>query len=51
VVYPQPASGEVLLSCHEGEEELVVRPMDHAFNSFVGVEQVDDLLGLPAISR
>jgi hypothetical protein len=24
----------------------VVRPMDHSFNSFVGVEQGDELLGL-----
>lgn len=44
VVFPQPASGQVLLDYHDGEEELFVRPMDHVFNAFVGVEQVDELI-------
>lgn len=45
VVYPQPESGQVLLDYHPGEEELFVRPMDHVFNAFAGVEQVDELIG------
>jgi len=44
VVYPQPASGQVLLDYHEGPEELWVRPMDHVFNAFKGVEMVDELI-------
>lgn len=45
VVFPQPASGQVLLDYHEGEEELYVRPMDHVFNAFQGTEMVDELIG------
>ena len=44
VVYPQPASGQVLLDYHEGPEEIWVRPMDHVFNAFQGVEMVDELI-------
>lgn len=44
VVFPQPASGQVLIDYHEGESELFVRPMDHVFNAFAGVEQVDELI-------
>lgn len=45
VVFPQPASGQVLLDYHRGDEqELFVRPMDHVFNAFAGVEQVDELI-------
>ena len=44
VVYPQPASGQVLLDYHEGPEELWVKPMDHVFNAFQGVEMVDELV-------
>ena len=44
VVYPQPASGQVLLDYHEGPEELWVKPMDHVFNVFQGVETVDELI-------
>lgn len=44
VVYPQPVSGQVLLDYHTGEEELFVREMDHIFNAFAGVEQVDELI-------
>lgn len=45
IVFPQPASGQVLLDYHDGPEELWVRPMDHVFNAFQGVEQVDELIG------
>ncbi|WP_187969102.1 alpha/beta hydrolase family protein [Aquibium microcysteis] len=44
VVYPQPVSGQVLLDYHTGDEELFVREMDHVFNAFAGVEQVDELI-------
>jgi pimeloyl-ACP methyl ester carboxylesterase len=44
VVFPQPASGQILLDYHDGEDELFVRPMDHVFNAFEGVEQVDELV-------
>ena len=44
VVYPQPASGQVLIDYHEGPEELWVKPMDHVFNAFQGVEMVDELI-------
>ena len=44
VVYPQPASGQVLLDYHEGPEELWVKPMDHVFNALQGVEMVDELI-------
>ena len=45
VVFPQPASGQVLLDYHDGEEELIVWPMDHAFNAFQNAETVDKLIG------
>lgn len=44
VVYPQPVSGQILLDYHTGDEELFVREMDHVFNAFTGVEQVDELI-------
>lgn len=44
VVYPQPISGQILLAYHTGTEELFVREMDHVFNAFAGVEQVDELI-------
>ena len=44
VVFPQPASGQILLDYHPGEEELFVRPMDHVFNAFEGAGQVDELI-------
>ena len=45
VVFPQPESGQILLDYHEeGTEELFVREMDHVFNAFAGVEQVDELI-------
>jgi dienelactone hydrolase len=44
VVFPQPESGQILLDHHPGEEELLVWPMDHVFNAFEGVEQVDQLI-------
>jgi pimeloyl-ACP methyl ester carboxylesterase len=43
-VYPQPISGQVLIDYHPGGGELFVRPMDHVFNAFEGVEQVDELI-------
>lgn len=45
VVFPQPASGQILLDYHPGDEQLFVRPMDHVFNAFQGSEQVDELIG------
>ncbi len=44
VVFPQPIAGQVLLDNHDGPEELWVRPMDHVFNAFEGVEMVDELI-------
>lgn len=44
VVFPQPAAGQVLIDYHRGESELWVRPMDHVFNAFAGVDQVDELI-------
>lgn len=44
VVFPQPEAGQVLLDYHDGPEELWVKPMDHAFNAFEGVEMVDALI-------
>jgi len=44
VVFPQPAAGQVLLDYHEGDEELLVWPMDHVFNAFENAETVDKLI-------
>lgn len=44
VVYPQPESGQILLSYHDGPEELWVQPMDHTFNAFENAETVDALI-------
>ncbi len=44
VVFPQPASGQVLLDYHDGVEELLVWPMDHAFNALENTETVDRLI-------
>lgn len=44
VVFPQPIAGQVLLDNHDGPEELWVRPMDHVFNAFDGVDMVDELI-------
>jgi dienelactone hydrolase len=44
VVFPQPAAGQVLLDYHDGDEELLVWEMDHAFNAFVNAETVDKLI-------
>jgi pimeloyl-ACP methyl ester carboxylesterase len=43
-VYPQPESGQVLLTYHDGPGELWVRPMDHVFNVFENTETVDALI-------
>jgi pimeloyl-ACP methyl ester carboxylesterase len=48
VVYPQPESGQILLSYHDGPEELWVQPMDHTFNAFENVETVDALIAKTA---
>lgn len=48
VVFPQPASGQVLLDYHDGPEELWVRPMDHVFNAFTDEKTVDELIGKTA---
>lgn len=44
VVFPQPAAGQVLLDYHDGDEELIVWPMDHVFNAFANAETVDKLI-------
>lgn len=44
VVFPQPESGQVLLDYHPGEEELLVWPMDHAFDTWKDTETVDRLI-------
>lgn len=44
VIFPQPAAGQVLLDYHDGDEELIVWEMDHAFNAFVNAETVDKLI-------
>ena len=44
VVFPQPAAGQVLLDYHDGDEELIVWPMDHVFNAFANADTVDKLI-------
>jgi uncharacterized protein len=44
VVFPQPTAGQILLDYHEGDEELLVWPMDHVFNAFENAETVDKLI-------
>ncbi|MBP7242789.1 alpha/beta fold hydrolase [Amaricoccus sp.] len=44
VVTPQPASGEVFLRYHEGEEALVVLDTDHAFGVATGPETLDGMI-------
>jgi dienelactone hydrolase len=43
-IYPQPQSGQLLLTHHHGKGELWVRPMDHVFNIFEETSTVDDLI-------
>ncbi|NTF57366.1 alpha/beta fold hydrolase [Agrobacterium rhizogenes] len=43
-VTPQPASGQVLLDYHNGEERLDVFDMDHVFNAFTGPQTIDSHL-------
>jgi alpha/beta superfamily hydrolase len=43
-VTPQPASGQVLLDYHDGEERLDVFDMDHVFNAFTGPQTIDSHL-------
>ncbi|WP_158815766.1 S9 family peptidase [Methylocapsa sp. S129] len=44
IVYPQPQSGQLLLTYHKGPGELWVRPMDHGFNVFDETKTVDELI-------
>ena len=44
VIYPQPQSGQLLLTYHKGPGELWVRPMDHVFNVFDESKTVDELI-------
>jgi len=44
VIYPQPQSGQLLLTYHKGPGELWVRPMDHVFNVFDETKTVDELI-------
>jgi len=44
VIYPQPQSGQLLLTYHKGPGELWVRPMDHVFNVFEETKTVDELI-------
>lgn len=39
-----PAQAEMLLSAHEGREELWLREMDHAFDAFEGPERLDEMV-------
>jgi len=44
IIYPQPQSGQLLLTYHKGPGELWVRPMDHVFNVFEETKTVDELI-------
>jgi pimeloyl-ACP methyl ester carboxylesterase len=44
LIYPQPQSGQLLLTYHKGPGELWVRPMDHVFNVFDETKTVDELI-------
>jgi dienelactone hydrolase len=44
VIYPQPQSGQLLLTYHKGGGDLWVRPMDHVFNIFEETRTVDELI-------
>jgi alpha/beta superfamily hydrolase len=44
IIYPQPQSGQLLLTYHKGAGELWVRPMDHVFNVFDETHTVDELI-------
>lgn len=45
LIFPQPQSGQLLLTYHKGPGELWVRPMDHVFNVFDETKTVDELIG------
>lgn len=47
IVSPQPASGEVLLTYHEGVEDLSVFETDHVWDAFVGPQVLDEKM-IPA---
>ena len=45
VVTPQPASGELFLNYHSGEEGLMVLDTDHGFDAFTGPATLDEMVG------
>jgi alpha/beta superfamily hydrolase len=44
IVFPQPASGKLILDYHKGPGELWVQPMDHIFNTQQDAAMVDRLI-------
>lgn len=44
IVFPQPASGKLVLDYHKGPGELWVQPMDHIFNTQQDAAMVDRLI-------
>ncbi|WP_322616664.1 alpha/beta hydrolase family protein [Pseudomonas sp. BIC9C] len=48
IVSPQPTLGKSFISYHPGEHELLVRPMDHAFNMTKDEKQIDELISTTA---
>lgn len=44
IVAPQPQYGQLYLKYHEGYEQLVMLPVNHAINCFQGYEQVDNAI-------
>jgi uncharacterized protein len=43
-VFPQPATGEQLLTYHEGEESLSLVDADHVWNAFAGPQTLDEVM-------
>lgn len=39
-----PASADVLIAAHDGEEQLWLRDMDHTFNAFTTTDMLDDMV-------
>ncbi|WP_283180802.1 alpha/beta hydrolase family protein [Pseudomonas svalbardensis] len=48
IVFPQPTLGKSFISHHPGKHELLVRPMDHAFNMTEDEKQIDELISTTA---
>ncbi|WP_143492056.1 hypothetical protein [Pseudomonas sp. B28(2017)] len=48
IVSPQPTLGKSFIRYHPGEHELLVRPMDHAFNMTKDEKQIDELISMTA---